>query len=256
MLKRLQANAAAKKTSIFIAAFVVSGILMSSLYAQAPGMAAVPAMAVIPYGQAAFADPFIRAVQAAVVEIDYPPAADSGLVEEAVILTPVPAIEPQSPEPERYYSGTPNAEGFVYCEDIPLSKTLQQYTWDRCVQMKLDYSLVIALMWRESRFNTDAVGMNVNGTQDSGIMQINDVNKGWLSEKHGITNLMDPVQNIDAGTLMLSGFAGKYGEHGALMAYQYGESGMKQKIAQGVTTNKQIEQLMEKRAYFHGLIYG
>jgi soluble lytic murein transglycosylase-like protein len=109
-------------------------------------------------------------------------------------------------------------------------------------------------MWRESRFKADAVNVNVNGTQDSGIMQINDVNKAWLSERWGIEDLMDPYQNIDAGTAMLGGLTDKYGAHRAMLAYQYGETGMARKLANGVTTSTAIENAYRQREVYKELL--
>ncbi|MDR2933611.1 MAG: lytic transglycosylase domain-containing protein [Oscillospiraceae bacterium] len=146
-----------------------------------------------------------------------------------------------------------NMEDFVYSPDIPLSEELQRYTYEQCIVNELDYELVLALMWRESRFQLEAVHYNRNGTMDSGVMQINDVNRGWLKKELGITDLLDPWQNIEAGTTLLGRFTRKYGEHNALMAYQYGESGMERKLSQGVTTNKQIELLYAKREDFESL---
>jgi hypothetical protein len=144
--------------------------------------------------------------------------------------------------------------GFTFSEEIPLSRELQEYTFAQCRENGLSYELVLALMWRESRFQVTAVGYNRNGTCDNGVMQINDVNRGWLMSELGITDLMDPRQNIAAGTTMLGRLAAKYGEHKALMAYQYGETGMKRKLAQGVTTNDLIRQLYLKRAEFVALL--
>lgn len=145
-------------------------------------------------------------------------------------------------------------DGFVYCPTISLSEELQQYTYDKCQEHGLNYTVVLALMWRESRFNASAVGYNSNGTRDNGLMQINDVNKSWLQKEYGITNLMDPYQNIDAGTAMLGAMVAKYGDHDALMAYQYGEAGMKVKQSQGITTNNQIQQLYVKSEEFQELL--
>lgn len=144
--------------------------------------------------------------------------------------------------------------GFLYSSKIPLSRELQEYTYERCQAQGLEYEMVLALMWRESRFTLDAVGYNSNGTRDNGVMQINDVNKAWLHRELGITDLMDPKQNIEAGTAILGKFTEKYGAHNALLAYQYGEQGMRNKLAQGVTTNKQIQLVYTKQADFERLL--
>lgn len=144
--------------------------------------------------------------------------------------------------------------GFVYSDKIPMSYELQAYTYDKCVQRGLEYQLILAIIWRESRFQPDAVNVNRNGTRDSGFMQINDVNKGWLRDLYGINNLMDPYQNIDAGTAMLGTFTNKYGPHYALLAYQYGETGMKRQISRGKTTNQLVELVYRQRDYYRQFI--
>lgn len=134
--------------------------------------------------------------------------------------------------------------------DISLSPPLQEYTYQRCEALGLEYELILAIMWRESRFQVEAVGTNRNGTQDSGLMQINDVNRGWLFEEYGIDNLLDPYQNIDAGTTLLARYFSKYSENYALMAYQYGEQGMLRRAEEGMTTNAPTEKALTKRNEF------
>lgn len=137
---------------------------------------------------------------------------------------------------------------FVYLPGIPLSEELQRFTYTCSQEAGVEYELILAIMWRESRFDVNAVGYNKNGTTDSGIMQINDVNKAWLRDEYGITDLMDPYQNICAGVTMLSMFLKEYDDAEiALMAYHYGENGMLKKLEQGVTTNNQVAIALNKR---------
>lgn len=247
MLKKIFANTAAKKTSVFIAVFVITGVLMGNWYANVSDHTSLAAVAHM-WGQATAAQ---KAPRVSVDAMDL--AQDSPLTE---LDTPAVPMQPESPPPPQgAVRGMPaRAEGFVYSASIPMSYELQRYTYDKCVEQELEYELVLALMWRESRFRVDAVNINQNGTQDSGIMQINDVNKDWLYEEYGIDNLLDPMQNIDAGTAMLGKFTAKYGEHGALMAYQYGETGMQKKLEEGVTTNDKITLLLNKREDFRAMI--
>ena len=143
---------------------------------------------------------------------------------------------------------------FVYLPDVPLSEDLQKYTYEQCIDNQLDYSVVLALIWRESRFDFDAIGINANGTQDSGLMQINDVNLEWLEREIGITDIMDPVQNIKAGTSILGIFSKKHGMHNALFAYQYGEIGMLRKVESGDTVNDHVRILYDKSMYFKDMM--
>ncbi len=173
---------------------------------------------------------------------------------------PVVSVAPPAPPeaPERPAGPLPNVRGpyrnapFRYL-DIPLEQSLQEYTHARCEQLGLEYEMVLAIMWRESLFQADAVGVNTNGTRDSGLMQINDINRQWLFEEYGIENLLDPYQNIDAGTTILAGYFAKYAEPYALMAYQYGESGMLEHAAEGMTTNALTEKVQNKRDEFKAM---
>ena len=158
------------------------------------------------------------------------------------------------PKTEAATETTATKSDFVYMPQLELSEELQRYTYEKCMEEKIDYTLVLALMWRESRFKVDAVGYNSNGTKDNGLMQINDVNRAWLARDHGINDLLDPHQNIAAGTGILGQLTDRHGMHNALMAYQYGESGMKRRLAQGITTNKLIEALYLKKAELDELL--
>lgn len=241
-LKRLYHNALAKKTSIFIVIFVVTSMILGGKYTSMKGEEQLLSSAV-------------RRLQ-------------NGQVSAATMETADRVISPNFPfRGEHPHIGTqklplkplldvrlPTQGEFVYCESIPLSYHLQQYTYNSCIDYGLEYELVLALMWRESRFQTDAVHINLNGTQDSGIMQINDVNREWLAERHGINDLMDPLQNIRAGLIILSTFTDKYGVHAGLMAYQYGEQGMLRKMEQGTQTSEQVALLIEKRDAYRVLL--
>lgn len=143
---------------------------------------------------------------------------------------------------------------FVYSEEIPLSKDLQKFIYKQCKEQKLEYHVVLALIRRESNFNASAIGYNSNGTRDNGLMQINDCNKTWLYNKLGIDNLLDPQQNVIAGTTMLGEYAAKYGMYNALVAYQFGEQGMLNRVNAGITTHNGVDKLFAKGEEYKELI--
>ena len=184
------------------------------------------------------------------------------LVDHAANNTDGKTAAPSHPQVKKAGGAASDAENetdpelvdFVYVPEIPLSEEVQQHAYKECSKHDLVYSVVLALMWRESRFKINAVGYNTNGTRDHGVMQINDVNKGWLYQELGIQNLMDPEQNITAGTEMLGRLRAKHGMHNALMAYQYGEQGMLNRLARGVTTNEQVQLLYTKSEEFEQLL--
>lgn len=131
--------------------------------------------------------------------------------------------------------------------DIKLSQDLQLYTFTRCADLGIPqyYELVLAMMWQESSYNPTLISK----TNDYGLMQINKVNHAWLSEKLGITDFLDPYQNITAGTEIIASLLVKYGDpHKALMAYNFGEAGARRHWDQGTYTSAYSRGVAEKQS--------
>lgn len=125
--------------------------------------------------------------------------------------------------------------------DIPLSNEIQDYTMELCIQYDVEYELVIALMKIESNFKSDLI----SSTNDYGIMQINKINHKWLQEKLGITDFLDIKQNILCGVYMLSDLYKRYGdEHKTLMAYNFGEGGMRKVWNKGFRSSGYSRKIM------------
>lgn len=130
--------------------------------------------------------------------------------------------------------------------DIPLSQELQLYTYTKCADLGIaeDYELVLAMMWQESNCSPNLI----SSTNDYGLMQINICNHGWLSEELGITDFLDPYQNIDAGTHIIASLLLKYEDpHMALMAYNYGEAGARSHWNRGTYTSSYSREVAEKQ---------
>lgn len=130
--------------------------------------------------------------------------------------------------------------------DIPLSKDLQLYTYNRCVEYGVPehYELVLAMMWQESNYTADLI----SSTDDYGIMQINSCNHSWLVDLLGPTNFLDASDNINAGVYVISKLLIKYGdEHKALMAYNMGEHGASLNWQAGNYTSNYSRGVVAKR---------
>lgn len=127
----------------------------------------------------------------------------------------------QDPKPVQQPLLEKEAPSIIY--DIPLNQELQEYTLEVCKEF--DFArpeIIFAMMKTESDFNTEAISI----TSDYGLMQINPVNLGWLNTQIGITDLLDPKQNIKAGIYMIDQLMDKYQSMPmALMAYNLGEYG-------------------------------
>lgn len=102
---------------------------------------------------------------------------------QTVILQPE-ILEPQLPTLPLY--------------NIPLSTELQQYTFNLCNQYNLSYELVLAIMWQESKMETDAINKNRNGTKDGGLMQLNSAYHKSRAKMYDIKdfNVLNPQHNI------------------------------------------------------------
>ena len=85
--------------------------------------------------------------------------------------------------------------------DVPLDTDLQDYIRELSEEYDIPMALILAIIGTESSYDPEAV----SETSDYGLMQINRINHEWLAEDYGITNIMDPRQNILAGTVILDG---------------------------------------------------
>lgn len=132
--------------------------------------------------------------------------------------------------------------------DIPLSEDLQKFTYYLCNEYGIEYSLVIALMERESKFDINAIGDGVN----YGLMQIHTINHTWLSEELGIIDFLDPYQNVQAGIYMLCDLFKKYDNTDqVLMAYNSGESGAKRLFAKQIFSTDYTRNILENALKYY-----
>lgn len=84
--------------------------------------------------------------------------------------------------------------------NIPLSEELQKYTYSMCQKYGINYELMLAVMKQESGYRANAIG----GGNSYGMCQIHISNHDKLRRTLGISNFLDPYDNIKAGTYMLS----------------------------------------------------
>ncbi|OQA48421.1 MAG: Transglycosylase SLT domain protein [Bacteroidetes bacterium ADurb.Bin302] len=132
--------------------------------------------------------------------------------------------------------------------DIPLSKELQEHTHALCLEYRIPYELVIAVIKCESDFDSKCIGKG-----DYGIMQIN-----WHFHKEtfyeaGYDDVFDPYQNIAYGIDYLAGFYHKYerDEHATLICYNMGEKRYKELVAEGITESEYSKNVL---TYKQGLL--
>ncbi len=93
----------------------------------------------------------------------------------------------------------------------------------------------------ESNFTASAV----SPTNDYGLMQINQVNHDELTQILGVTDFLDPYQNIRAGCFTLRKLFEKYQDPNlVLMAYNLGETGAANLWKQGVYSTSYTDKII------------
>lgn len=122
--------------------------------------------------------------------------------------------------------------------DIPLSDELQDYTMAVCETYGVDVELVFGIMAVESNYNIKAKG---DGGNSLGLMQIQPRWNKARMKRLGVTDLLDPHQNILCGVDILAELLEKYDTEKALVCYNMGESG-----AKGKTSTSYSRKVLEK----------
>ena len=126
--------------------------------------------------------------------------------------------------------------------DIPLSKELQDYIRNLCDEYGIPIELVIAIIDVESTFRANIVSK----TNDYGLMQINKCNHEWLTDKLGVTDFLDPYQNIKSGVHILSAHLEVTNGNIelALMRYNNGATGAKKLWDKGIYSTAYTRKIM------------
>ena len=156
---------------------------------------------------------------------------ESVIIEEVLNEAPLvtePIIEEEGPK--------------VFYFDVPLSHELQDYIRELCTEHNVPMELVIAMIEKESTFRENVISK----TNDYGLMQINIINHDNLKKKLGVTNLLDPYQNVLSGIYIISGHLNKTGGdiELALMRYNAGGAGAKKMWDKGIYSTKYSRSIM------------
>ena len=115
--------------------------------------------------------------------------------------------------------------------DIPLDDELQDYIIETSEDRGVDPAIIIAMIKRESQFDIDIVG---DKGKAFGLMQIHPRWHSDRMEKLGVTDLLDPYQNVTVGIDIMAELLddGKSVEW-ALMAYNGGYANANRHIEAG-----------------------
>lgn len=176
-------------------------------------------------------------------------------------------IEPEEASPDVLIYGAPDGkiyEGgfpesyelendFVFTTGIPVTfgEDLQEFTYYLSAAYDIDYTLVLAIISKESAFMPDGI----SSTNDYGLMQINACNHEWLTEELGITDFIDPYENIKAGLFILRGLLEKYDSTSkVLMAYNMGENGASKLWEQGIFESNYSKDVLQRQETYRQIL--
>lgn len=176
-------------------------------------------------------------------------------------------IEPEEASPDVLIYGAPDGkiyEGgflesyelendFVFTTGIPVTfgEDLQEFTYYLSAAYDIDYTLVLAIISKESAFMPDGI----SSTNDYGLMQINACNHEWLTEELGITDFIDPYENIKAGLFILRGLFEKYDSTSkVLMAYNMGENGASKLWEQGIFESNYSKDVLQRQETYRQIL--
>lgn len=157
----------------------------------------------------------------------------------------IPETAAQTP-PEIILETTP--EIIPYNEnkilDVPLDPAIQEHVRAVCNEYGVPFELVMAVMYVESGFDPSVISSH----GDYGLMQVSSVNHGWLSAELGITDFLDPYQNVKAGVHIL---AQKIRESNgefttALMKYNRGDAVVLEQMANGIFSTDYTDKVLSK----------
>lgn len=129
-----------------------------------------------------------------------------------------------------------------------LDESTQQFTFYLCKGYDIDWTLVMALMQKESSFRSDVI----SSTDDYGLMQINKCNHKWLTDTIGVTDYLDKEQNIRAGVFVLRKLFEEYTDPNlVLMAYNMGADGAETLWNKGIYTTPYVDDILTYQAEFN-----
>lgn len=150
----------------------------------------------------------------------------------------VPLVHKEPAKPQMPYSGScpePAAEQVAEEKFTPLpvnlDAELQAQINDMCETYGVPFELIMAMCFRESSFDSGAISV----TNDYGLLQINVINHEWLRRELGVTDFLDPLQNVECGLYILSDYIEQHGDLNlALMCYNCGADGAAKLWTQGI----------------------
>lgn len=116
---------------------------------------------------------------------------------------------------------------------LPLSNNLQNYIRQLCIKYGVSERLVYSVMGVETggTYNPNLI----SSTGDYGLLQINLQSQRSLMQKLGVSDLLNPFQNVKIGIYLLGSLTKQYHNTSeVLLSYHLGPNGMLHAIRNGI----------------------
>lgn len=125
---------------------------------------------------------------------------------------------------------------------VPLSKDLQEYIYLLCDTYFVPVELIFAVIEVESNF----VPWIISSTDDYGLMQLNLCCHDYLKGELGVSDILDPFQNVHCGIYLFSKKleTSKGNLELALLCYNSGDTGGMQAWENGIKSTFYTEKIM------------
>lgn len=137
--------------------------------------------------------------------------------------------------------------------NVSLDADIQEFVYYLSAGYNIDFTLVMALMQHESSFRADVV----SSTDDYGLMQINRCNHENLTKTLGVTDYLDPYENVRAGLFTLRKLFERYQDANmVLMAYNMGEKGAARLWEQGIYETGYTQSILKIQQRFNKELEG
>lgn len=136
--------------------------------------------------------------------------------------------------------------------DVPLAEEVQRAIYKYTQAYGIDLYTVYAIIEHESGYNAAAV----SASNDYGLMQINAIHFNTFQTVTGISDMLDPIGNVEFGIYLLADInsriaaelTGDARTRALLMAYQFGEYGASLQYKQGVYSTSFTEAVITRAA--------
>lgn len=132
--------------------------------------------------------------------------------------------------------------------DVPISGDLQEFIFYLSEGYEIDFTFVMALIQQESSFRVDVV----SNSGDYGLMQVNEKNHALITEALGVTDFLEPYNNVRSGMFILRKLFEKYETpEKVLMAYNLGECGAARLWEQGIFEINYSKRIFQNQKQFN-----